>query len=592
MPIYIPNTFDSVGEAVVDGATGGGGFILDQVTGATFAVSSRKLSASYAGAALRVRRASDNAQQDIGFDANDNLDTAALTAFCTGTDGFIHSWYNQAAANHATQTTLVSQPKVYDSVTGVILRNLRPAITWDGIDDFLPTTINFFSDFTAFWVSAPTSGFSNVVFGRGNGSGRFVVGMTSTTPASSNVFFYKGGAVSTNIFAEAKQYIGYALNKSSSTLCRVGYNGQTGLPASPIGTDNLEILTLGAERSGFTAYANVAIQEVIIYSSDKSANRALVEENMNAYFQTYIPYTYDLQEFSTTGTWTKPANCLLAEVVIIGAGGGGASGSKRSSGSTSQGGSAGAGGSVIYNTFLGSSLGATESVTIGVAGNGGAAVTQNNTNGTTGGIGGMSFFGNYCALPGAGAASYNTAGVPLFAWDLGVARNGAGFVNGAGGRISSVAGSGDGVAGGTQTFLVTLQAAPSGGSIASASTGAGAAGNRLYDTFVALNTPASAKAINTGIKGDNGIANYSANASVGPLMWATGNLGTMHYGTSGAGGSASINPTNGGDAGDSGNYGQGGAGGGACQDGGGIVSGKGGNAGGACIKILSICAAS
>ena len=61
----------------------GSGFtgLLDTYTGAAAAYSVRKLSSTYSGSALRVRRSSDDTEQDIGFDANGDLDTTALTTF-------------------------------------------------------------------------------------------------------------------------------------------------------------------------------------------------------------------------------------------------------------------------------------------------------------------------------------------------------------------------------------------------------------------------------------------------------------------------------------------------------------------------------
>lgn len=55
--------------------------LLDLYPSASVAYSLRRLSGTYIGSAIRVRRASDNAEQNIGFDALGNLDTTALTTF-------------------------------------------------------------------------------------------------------------------------------------------------------------------------------------------------------------------------------------------------------------------------------------------------------------------------------------------------------------------------------------------------------------------------------------------------------------------------------------------------------------------------------
>ena len=61
----------------------GGGYVglLDLFPNAAAAYSLRKLRAAYSGAAVRVRRSSDNTEQDIGFTAQGELDTASLLSF-------------------------------------------------------------------------------------------------------------------------------------------------------------------------------------------------------------------------------------------------------------------------------------------------------------------------------------------------------------------------------------------------------------------------------------------------------------------------------------------------------------------------------
>jgi hypothetical protein len=70
--------------------------LLDRFAeGMAAAYSLSQLFTTYTGYAIRVRRSSDNAEADIGFDGTD-LDTASLTSFCSGTDGFVTTWYDQS----------------------------------------------------------------------------------------------------------------------------------------------------------------------------------------------------------------------------------------------------------------------------------------------------------------------------------------------------------------------------------------------------------------------------------------------------------------------------------------------------------------
>ena len=103
--------------------------LLNDYPGAAAAYSLRLLDSTYTGSAIRVRRASDNAEQDIGFDSNNELDTSALATFCAGTNGLVKTWYDQSGnGKDATQTSTGSQPKIYDSVTGVLLENGKPIV--------------------------------------------------------------------------------------------------------------------------------------------------------------------------------------------------------------------------------------------------------------------------------------------------------------------------------------------------------------------------------------------------------------------------------------------------------------------------------
>lgn len=76
------------------------------------AYSTRKIKNSYSGPALRVRRSSDNAEQDIGF-ANGELDNAALLAFCGAGSGFVRTLYDQTGnGKDAVQTNTSIQPRI------------------------------------------------------------------------------------------------------------------------------------------------------------------------------------------------------------------------------------------------------------------------------------------------------------------------------------------------------------------------------------------------------------------------------------------------------------------------------------------------
>jgi|AOAMet1_04_M0_20_1038515.scaffolds.fasta_scaffold03759_2 hypothetical protein len=89
---------------------------LDDYPNAKAAYSLRKLSSTYAGSCIRVRRLADNAEQDIGF-VDYELDTASLTTFIGGDTGFVTTWYNQSptsSGDNANNSTAIYQPMIID----------------------------------------------------------------------------------------------------------------------------------------------------------------------------------------------------------------------------------------------------------------------------------------------------------------------------------------------------------------------------------------------------------------------------------------------------------------------------------------------
>jgi len=115
--------------------------LLDDYPSAAAAYSLRLLRAAYSGDAIRVRRASDNAELNIGFVANE-LDTAALTTFASGTTATIVIWYDQSGNNRdLIQSTAIRQPVIYQSGS-VILEGSKPSVRFTG-NDVNPTFFDY-----------------------------------------------------------------------------------------------------------------------------------------------------------------------------------------------------------------------------------------------------------------------------------------------------------------------------------------------------------------------------------------------------------------------------------------------------------------
>ena len=108
--------------------------ILDQLGVSAAAAYSLRKVRSGAALAIRVRRSSDNAEANIGFAWNGDLDTAALLAHVGSGDGFVTTWYDQSGnARNATQATAANQPQIVSN-GAIETQNGRPMPLFDGTD--------------------------------------------------------------------------------------------------------------------------------------------------------------------------------------------------------------------------------------------------------------------------------------------------------------------------------------------------------------------------------------------------------------------------------------------------------------------------
>jgi len=110
---------------------------LDSYTSNLWGLYSLRLERSaYGGSAIRVRRSSDNTEQDIGF-ASGFLDAASMLTFCGANDGFVTKFYDQSGGgNDLVQATSGNQPQIVG--VGVSYGWVR----FDGTNDVLTTANN------------------------------------------------------------------------------------------------------------------------------------------------------------------------------------------------------------------------------------------------------------------------------------------------------------------------------------------------------------------------------------------------------------------------------------------------------------------
>jgi hypothetical protein len=274
--------------------------LLDTYPNASVAYSLRQLRTAYTGAAIRVRRSSDNAEQDINF-VGANLDTASLLTFCGAGNGFVTTWYDQSGnARNATQTTAGRQSRIV--LNGVVeLLGNKPCLNTFAANvlrdyqisysNLLPLPISIISAHKIDIL--PTNSFNNITFNIGGtvntgGGGRYqtyadntniYITQRSNTSGSSSVS-QSISALSSVIICSFFKTTDLQQRLNGVDSASVAYSG------APFATNsNWNILNASSLNQNF--HGAKRFYEIIIFESDQSANRTGIETNINNYYNIY-----------------------------------------------------------------------------------------------------------------------------------------------------------------------------------------------------------------------------------------------------------------------------------------------------------------
>jgi len=253
--------------------------LLDDYPGAAAAYSLRLLDSTYTGSAIRVRRASDNAEQDIGFDFNNELDTSTLATFCSGTDGFVKTWYDQAGSNDATQTTVTHQPKIYDSVTGTHTVGGDPAVEFLTSDSLSMSSVTPTTSFAVAKVNT-IDVINYWLFG--DDGGLVLAGTFSGIDGLGVVQINPTLVVSSITGEDTNRHLGVWNYSGSQYQVAKDGGGLVGLS----NTNQLSFTSIARQIDASTRLLG-SVQEIVLYGTDQSSNRTGIETNINDFYSIF-----------------------------------------------------------------------------------------------------------------------------------------------------------------------------------------------------------------------------------------------------------------------------------------------------------------
>ena len=230
--------------------------ILDTYPNAAGAYSIRRLSTSYLGSAIRVRRTADNVESNIGFTNSGDLDEAALIAFIGVNSARVVTWYDQSGnGRDVTQSVAGNQPIIMSS--GVIRKiGGKPSIHFESVGQIL-TRVNTFTVTHSTQVCRVNSvNTINYSFGFGN-SGFYWHG--TFFGGSAGLGAFDGSVTATRAGADLNRHLGWFSMRSSRLF--VARDGSAETDAGAFSNSLSINLVGGREFSG--GYFLGDIQEII-----------------------------------------------------------------------------------------------------------------------------------------------------------------------------------------------------------------------------------------------------------------------------------------------------------------------------------------
>ena len=231
----------------------------------------------------------------IGFSEGDipsefTVSNFQITAF--NSRGFVSTWYDQSGnGNDATQATIASQPKIVDG--GVLVTG---GLDFDGVDDSLvldsgmtidPSTAGF-SSFVVARFDKTATGAAQVILRNNNPAPRHAITLNATgtyrlqlQDGVDSVFVDTVGDFGNNTETLMASIVTGASATGLTHFINGSQDGQG--DTTLIGDTGTSPDTISWPAFPFAG----ALNEMIFYESDQSANRTAIEANINNHYNIY-----------------------------------------------------------------------------------------------------------------------------------------------------------------------------------------------------------------------------------------------------------------------------------------------------------------
>lgn len=255
--------------------------ILNTISGASLALSLKRLNKFYSGACIRVRKlvSGVSSETNIGF-INNTLDAASLLSFASNADNgniYVPKWYDQSElSNHVVQTTAGNQPQIVaGGALNIVDGNL--SLYFDQSRNCHMSTTNSYAHFpnkrgafVAKYKNISISTDKNYIYGTFyHASTKFIV---RSMPQGSFNKFYDGSNWHSLSANDAKVFMIETINRTGNTALSVIQNSNTvGNFTIPNSQPSNYKLYIGSATDGYNN-ANMHMSDFIEFNRDLTSS--------------------------------------------------------------------------------------------------------------------------------------------------------------------------------------------------------------------------------------------------------------------------------------------------------------------------------
>lgn len=256
----------------------------DAIPSIAAAYSTRRLLSSYTGPLLRlVADRTGYPEQDIGYTATGDLDTAAAATFLDGDAGYVTTWYDQSGSYDAAQAVLANMPLYVASG-----QNSKPVVRGNG-------TAHYLQNINAYWNNRRTNVSTLLACSISNDTNSTLISCGNDA-ADAWDWLIGFGSIAGVVAWRNNGDVTFSLSQawhvlastSNGTEIIAWVDGTAGTPAPYLGVSGtFDRLTLFSRREGDAHYAGDMGECVVFSAALGTSDRQASETAANAYWSIY-----------------------------------------------------------------------------------------------------------------------------------------------------------------------------------------------------------------------------------------------------------------------------------------------------------------